>query len=534
MRFVVAGIACVFLAAAGARAADTMAAPPTPVMLTIAQGALAGNRDDGIASFKNIPFAAPPVGPLRWRAPQAAPSWQGTRAADSYGPICPQQHESFLRRTFMPKLAESEDCLSLNVWTPDARAGAKLPVMVWIYGGSFIRGGSAMPIYDATELAKHGVVVVTFNYRLGWLGFFDHPALAAESPGEAHGNYGLMDQIAALEWVKNNIAAFGGDAGNVTIFGESAGGMSVNDLMASPQARGLFEKAISESGLGMTEMPSAESAQGVATKFAERHSARGNGPDALARLRALSVDSIIKDQDLPRATRGSTEPMIDGTIMPAETDRLFAQGKIANVPYIAGSNSNEATLMDEIGSSPDAMLKPLGDKLALVREVYDPSGKITDEELARQIFSDLLFASPAQGLADYVAKTGQPAFVYRFAYLSEAQRKTVTGVGHGGEVPYVFGLRGLLNDPFYARYVKGATAGDLAVVAMIQNYWTNFAKTGNPNGNGLPSWTPTSSAATKTLVVEDDGARTVDGFRKAQLALSYGYWSNRTGLPPPN
>jgi para-nitrobenzyl esterase len=536
MRLIVAGFVCAFCAAAQAFAADTtaVAEKPAPVMLTIAQGALAGARDEGIASFKGIPFAAPPVGPLRWRAPQAASSWQGTRAADSYGPICPQQHQPFLQRIFMPKFAESEDCLSLNVWTPDAQAAAKLPVMVWIYGGSFIRGGSAFPFYDGTDLAKHGVIVVTLNYRLGWLGFFDHPSLAGDAPGEAHGNYGLMDQIAALQWVKNNIAAFGGDPANVTIFGESAGGMSVNDLIASPAAHGLFEKAISESGLGMTATPTAQTAQAVATRFAERHGAKGDGADALAKLRALSVNDVVTDQDLPYAERGSTEPMIDGTILPAEVDTLFAQGKIANVPYMAGSNSHEASLMAGIGSSTDDMLKPLGDQLSVVRKIYDPSEKITDDALAQEIFGDALFASAAQGLADYELKAGQPAYVYRFEYVRETDRATKSGVDHGGEVPYVFGLHGMLINPAFSGLIKGVTDNDRAVVAMIQNYWTNFAKTGDPNGQGLPAWAPASAAATKTLVVGNDGTRTVDGFRRAQIALSYIFWSRRTGLPPPN
>jgi para-nitrobenzyl esterase len=535
MRLIVAGIVCVFYAAAQALAADTPATAeqPAPVLLTIAQGALAGARDENIASFKNIPFAAPPVGPLRWRSPQPAPSWQGTRAADSYGAICPQQHTTFFRRLLLPKFVESEDCLSLNVWTPGARADAKLPVMVWIYGGSFNSGGSAFPYYDGTDLAKHGVVVVTLNYRLGWLGFFDHPALAGESPNEAHGNYGLMDQIAALQWVKNNIAVFGGDPANVTIFGESAGGMSVNDLIASPAARGLFGKAISESGLGMTAMSTAQNAQDVALRFAARQGVAEGGADALAKLRALGVEAILNDQSLP-AAHGAIGPMIDGAIIPAEIDTLFAQGKIANVPYLAGSNSHEASLMEGIGMSKDDMLKPLGDQLSFVRKVYDPSGKITDDALAQEIFGDALFASAAQGLADYEVKTGQPAYVYRFEYVRETDRSKKMGVDHGGEVPYVFGLHGFLSNPEFARFITGVTDNDRAVVAMIQNYWTNFAKTGNPNGPGLPTWTPASAAPTKTLVVGNDGTKIVDSFRKPQLALSYFAWSKRTGLPPPN
>jgi para-nitrobenzyl esterase len=235
---------------------------------SIAQGALSGTSEGTISEFKGIPFAAPPVGALRWRAPQPASGWQGTRDASAFGPICPQPN--LPGRLVLP---QSEDCLSLNVWTPNSAPGAKLPVMVWIYGGSFVSGGSAFPIYDGVELAQHGVVVVTLNYRLGWLGFFNHPALAAANPGES-GNFGLLDQIAALQWVQKNIAAFGGDPANVTIFGESAGGMSVNDLTVSPAARGLFAKAISESGLGLWTIGTAAKARQDANRI--RNDAKRN------------------------------------------------------------------------------------------------------------------------------------------------------------------------------------------------------------------------------------------------------------------
>ena len=515
MRFIAIGIALAWLSASVAGAAE-----PRSETLSIAQGALAGTREDGIASFKNIPFAAPPVGPLRWRAPQPASGWQGMRAADTFGPICPQPH-------FQPstaKLPQSEDCLSLNVWTTDTHA--KLPVMVWIYGGAFITGSSANPIYDGVDLAKHGVVVVSLNYRLGWLGFFNHPALAAEAPNEPHGNYGLMDQIAALEWVKKNIASFGGDPGNVTIFGESAGGMSVNDLMASPRAAGLFAKAISESGLGLTAMATADASANAAGDFAARHDATGDG--ALAKLRTLSAADILADQ-ARRPTASITSPMIDGQVLTEEPSVTFAQGRMAHVPYLAGSNSDESTLMTALHMTSDSMLKPLGDKAPFVRKVYEQDGALSDDAFGKQLFGDVLFASGAQGLSDFIEKTGQPAYVYQFAYVADALRATTPGVGHGGEIPYVFGLRGV--NPQLASH---ATPADIAVIAQTQAYWTNFAKTGDPNGEGLPHWPTTSAASPKTLVVGDDGTKTVDGFRRNQLMLSYAAWAKRTGLPPPN
>jgi len=492
----------------------------------IAQGTLSGTSEGATSVFKAIPFATPPVGPLRWRAPQAAPGWQGVRDASAFGPICPQAV-----RSGQVKLPQSEDCLTLNVWTPNGAPAAKLPVMVWIYGGSFTGGGSAFPIYDGLELAQRGVVVVTFNYRLGWLGFFNHPALAAATPGEPTGNFGLLDQIAALQWVQKNIGAFGGDPANVTVFGESAGGMSVNDLMVSPLSRGLFAKAISESGLGLWTMGTAAKAQQDAIAFAALESANGASSDALAKLRTLGMDEILADQKKMPAT-ASTSPFVDGTVLTDQPAALFAQGKEARVPYLAGSNSDEATLMPFIHMTNDDLLKPFGDALPAVRKIYETDGKLTDDQFARQVFADALFASGAQGLATFETKLGEPAYVYHFDYVFDALRLFTSGVGHGGEIPYVFGFTGISMDPNFASKMKFATDRDRSIAAIMEGYWTNFAKTGNPNGAGLPEWSPTTATAPATLVV-DDTTKTVDGLRKQQLAIIYAGWSKRTGLPVP-
>jgi para-nitrobenzyl esterase len=496
----------------------------------IAQGALSGTVDDGIASFKGIPFAAPPVAELRWRAPQPASAWSGVRDASAFGFICPPAKLSVLAK-LKPhlKLPQSEDCLTLNVWSPAASPNAKLPVMVWIYGGSFRNGSSAYPLYDGVELAKHDVIVVSFNYRLGRLGFFDLPALAAEHPGEATGNFGLLDQIAALAWVKRNIEAFGGDPNNVTIFGESAGGMSVNDLMVSPLARGLFAKAISESGLGFGTIPTTAEAQFAATAFAERESATGSSQ--LATLRSLSVDQILDDE--ANSTVTSTAPMIDGTVIADQPTLLFAQGKMAHVPYLTGSNSDEATLMPEFGTTSRQTLDALGDQLAFVRKAYEQEGTLNDDEFGRQIFGDFVFASGAQGLASFAARNGAPAYVYHFDYIADAQRAISEGVGHGGELPYIFGVSGLSRMPGMSIVTKFVTSKDLGIVAMMQDYWTNFARTGNPNGQDLPEWAPTSAAKPQTLVV-NDATKTVEGFRKAQIAIAYAGWLKRAGIPVPN
>ena len=495
--------------------------------VTTALGALQGIDDGGISVFKGIPFAAPPIGELRWRAPQPAASWSGVRNAAKFGPICPQAPTREIRE----RVAQSEDCLTLNVWSPNAAPGAKLPVMVWIYGGGFRNGGSALSIYDGRELAQHGVVVVTLNYRLGWLGFLDLPALAAEHPGEPHGNYGLLDQIAALKWVQANIAQFGGDPANVTIFGESAGGMSVNDLIASPKARGLFEKAISESGLGLIQNPSGAKAEDAAHDFAEKLGAGDlSGTAQLKALRALGTRRIVKAE--PDHDSDVVAPMVDGTVLPDQVAKLFAEGKIANAAYVAGSNSNEATLMSYLHMTKTSLTAPLGDNLAAVRAIYNDGGAISDDEFVRQLFSDALFASGAEGFAHYAAKAGNPAYVYNFRYIADALRSRQTGVGHGGEVVYVFGLGGLAKTPRGAVLASFASDKDKGVIALVQSYWTNFAKTGDPNGAGLPRWPMSPDTAPQTLVF-DDQTQAVADFRAKQLGVIYLGWSERTGNPPP-
>ena len=489
------------------------------VDVTIAQGPLSGGREDGIAYFKDIPYAAPPVGRLRWRPPGPAPHWELTRPARAFGPVCPQNRRPSL---FNPKLPQSEDCLSLNVWTPDAKA--KLPVMVWIHGGGFIEGSSALPIYDGTELAQHGVVVVSLNYRLGVLGFFHHPALDSEA-GFGSADFGLLDQIAALEWVRDNIASFGGDPAKVTIFGESAGGISVNDLVASPLARGLFIRAISESGLGLLAVRSAADAQKAATAFAAAAGIDGGDAKALDKLRGLSVSEILRREGGMNAET-AVQPYVDGKVIPQDVSVAFAKGDVAKVDYLAGSNSNEATLASAIGTDLSKGPAKFGPLLPKVRAIYDASGPISEEQFERELFDDALFASGAHGLAVFEAKMGANAYVYRFDYLADTYRGKRPGVGHGGEIPYVFGLKGLgiMGDV--------ATANDRKMIALVQSYWTNFAKTGNPNAADLPPWPKLSPGDGETLVF-DDTTKAVDHFRAGQLAVFDDVWSRRTGLGAP-
>ena len=491
------------------------------IALRIEQGVLNGETEDDVQVFRGIPFAAPPVGDLRWRAPQPAPNWTAARDATDFGPICPQ-----IPRKYTKDLKQSEDCLSLNVWTPNSMSSAKLPVMVWIYGGAFVNGGAAMPFYDGTDLAKRGVVIVSFNYRLGELGFFAHPALASEhTADEATGNFGLLDQIAALKWVQKNIASFGGDPGNVTIFGESAGGMSVNDLVASPMARGLFAKAISQSGLGLNEIPSLQKAQQASTDWGTAMGVTGSDADALARLRALKVDDILKHR-ATETTEGNIAPFVDGKVVTGQVSILFAKGDIAKVPYIAGSNSNEASLASAIGSDPVKDLSKFGDALPKVRAIYEADGKLTDKEFGRQVFGDSLFTAAAQTLAGFADKAGAPARVYQFAYIADHFRGHAPGVDHGGEIPFVFGFRGL---GFLGHFASDA---DRKVATEMGDYWTNFAKTGNPNGPGLTEWPAFSTASQQTLVI-DDTTKAVADFRKGQVGVMTARWGQRVGMAAP-
>ena len=338
------------IAAAAAVLALTASAAQAADSAKVAQGELRGAVAGTVASFKGIPFAAPPVGDLRWRPPQAAKPWTGVRDATAYGPMCMQM------RQVTPDVKQSEDCLTLNVWTPATfKPGAKLPVMVWIHGGSFTGGSGSNFLYDGTHFAERGVVLVTVNYRLGRLGFFAHPALTAEQRGAPLANYGMMDNLAALKWVQANISAFGGDPANVTAFGESAGGILINDLMASPQAKGLFAKAISESGFGRIPGQPMAQAEKIGVDYAAGLGVTGTGPEAMKALRALTAEQLSK-------AAGQVTPILDGKVLPEGPAAAFAAGRELKVPYIAGGNSWEASLfptntpLDRTGAMKDRIV----------------------------------------------------------------------------------------------------------------------------------------------------------------------------------
>lgn len=461
-------------AISAAALALAIGAPAAAQQVTTDSGVLVGTTADGIASFKGVPYAAPPVGAGRWRAPAPAQAWSAPHDATKYGPDCMQNPLPGIKAGERPT---SEDCLTLNVWTPKPAKGAKLPVMVWIHGGGFVGGSGTLPETDGTALARRDVVIVSFNYRLGRFGFFAHPALGAD------GNWGLMDQIAALKWVQRNIASFGGDPAKVTIFGESAGGESVSRLMASPAAKGLFARAIVASGGGRDDWPTLAEAQAKGQVFGTRAKAA----DAAA-LRALSADKVLGSLALMSKEEDRySGPITDGTIVPANADAIFAEGKQARIPYIIGSND------DELGFIPapfrsmvnGPVEKGLGAAAAGVKAAY-----ASEAEANRRIGGDVIFAEPALAFGLSQARAGAPAFLYRFGYVAQAQRKPDVGAVHASDVAFQFG-----------NLAPDATAADRATAKLIGDYWTNFAKAGDPNGSGLPVWARLDPAAPKLLSI---------------------------------
>jgi para-nitrobenzyl esterase len=461
MKRTVVWIAAAMSLLTGAAARADMA---PPIVRTDA-GQVAGVATGGVTAFRNIPYAAAPVGELRWRPPQPVTPWSGVRSGSAYGPICMQVYPK--GDNGVGPLPMSEDCLSLNVFTPDLKPGSKAAVMVWIHGGGFVNGSGTAALYDGSALARQGVVVVTLNYRLGRFGFFAHPALSKEAGAGPVANYGLMDQIAALEWVKRNIAAFGGNPSNVTIFGESAGGVSVNRLLVAEPAQGLFSKAIVESGLGGETPTSLADAQAQGAAFAAR---LGVGDGDLKGLRALPAAAIIgAGEPNPMAGFG---PINDGLYVTGRVDALFAAGRQARVPLIIGSNAAEFFWVRADRQSPFPMP---ADALAALKAAYgDP------EAYAANVFSDALFTEPARFTAQAAARAGQPVWLYRFSVLSELAPKSLPGTPHAQERQYVF--RTLSTSPW------PTTANDETQAALVSAYWVAFAKAGDPNGDGRPVW----------------------------------------------
>jgi len=454
-----------------------------------ANGVLEGvvSPDGKVRTFKGIPYAAPPIGPLRWKAPQPVSSWSGVRKAIDYGPRCMQGQifDDMIFRDTGP----SEDCLYLNLWMPANPPHAKLPVMVWIYGGGFVAGSTSEPRQDAGNLSKKGVIVISMNYRLGLFGFFAHPELTKESGHESSGNYGLLDQVAALEWVKKNIAAFGGDPDNVTIFGESAGSFSVSALMASPLSRGLFHRAIGESGAffgNSLSMKSREQAEKAGVAFAES----AFGTSSLEALRARPAKELLDAALKPKAEEFT--PVVDGYFLPADCRSIYSSGKQSHISLLAGWNQDEgnfesffaedkptvenyvARAKTQFGSNADAFLK-----------LYPATTDAQAKRAAQDLDGDLFIAYSTWKWLELQLKTGESrVFRYEFDKTlplpADAAPGTVPRAPHASEIEYVFQMLSSKNLPWQPE--------DKAVSELLASYWTNFAKTGDPNGEGLTKW----------------------------------------------
>src|SRR6187399_1410644 len=438
------GMAVALFAAAGAAGvAQTTTATTAPVKTDA--GPVTGVIAGDVAAYKGIPFAAPPVGDLRWKAPQPVKPWTAVLAADHYAADCMQK--PFGGDAAPLGTPPAEDCLYLNVWTPAARSAAKLPVMVWIYGGGFVNGGSSPAVYDGSQFAKHGIVFVSFNYRLGRFGFFAHPALSAEGKGGPLGNYGFMDAIAAMKWVKNNVAAFGGDPANVTAFGESAGGMMMHMLLTSPAAKGLVHKAIIESGGGRNGIFPARkvqedtpngptSAESVGIAFAKSVGIEGNDAAALAALRKVPADQVIAGLNLasmgaPAAATYAGGPMIDGQIMVETAEDAYRAGHNAKVPLIVGANSLDIGF--SFAKNMDEVMAKFGADKDKALAAYDPDKSGDLRSVGYKVAMDAMMVEPARFLAKTFAAQGLPAYLYRFSYVADSLRAQTPGAPHATE-----------------------------------------------------------------------------------------------------
>jgi para-nitrobenzyl esterase len=447
------------------------------VRVHIADGILVGVSDQGIASFKGVPYAAPPVGDLRWRPPNAPLHWSGARPAQDFGPSCMQPMAPRRVPPGSAAAGTSEDCLTLNIWTPVARTGS-LPVMVWVHGGGNVQGSGAGRFYDGSAFAGDGVVLVTINYRLGVFGFFAHPALTHAAGGEYLANYALLDQIAALQWVQRNIAAFGGDPHNVTVFGESAGAQDILALLSTSVATRVLHKAIVESAGIWDDWQPLAAAEADGARFAAQLGLPGERATPAA-LRAVPAQQLMMSGDIPNAG-----PVIDGRLLRDAAKKALAH--YPKVPLIIGSNGNEGSLLGADPKPSDALPGATAAELAALRAQYGAEGR-DDGAFARALFRDMHFAAPARWIA--ASPRGAPSFLYRFDYVLSLLRSRRSGADHGSEVPYVFASwdTDLLSD------------SDRRVTDTLHGCWVAFAKTGTPSCAAVPHW-PAYSSATDELV----------------------------------
>ena len=452
------------------------------------------NKNGDIHIFKGIPFAAPPVGDLRWKAPQPVKPWAGVKACTAFGasPVqgAPVSFSMWTKEFLIPDEPINEDCLYLNVWTGAKAPKEKKPVIVWIYGGGFSSGGAGAPIYDGEAMAKKGIVFVSFNYRVGIFGFFAHPELTKKSGKNASGNYGLMDQVAALQWVKNNIAQFGGDPSNVTIAGQSAGSMSVNCMVASPLAKNLFQKAIGESGASFLSSP-LRGKTGLATAEEDGvKTASALKVNSLAELRKMPAADLLK---VPQNMRG---PIVDGYVLPESVANIFAAKKENQVALLTGWNQDEGLMFGPIKNAVD-FTKEATDKYGADASTFLKYYPVENDSVAAvsqlKLSRDMIFGIQNYTWANIQSSHGSKVYVYRFTRKVPATGEYVKyGAFHTGEVPYAYDNLQFVNRPW--------EAVDNALAKTMSAYWANFATTGNPNGSGLADW-PAYDTSRKMIIV---------------------------------
>ena len=448
----------------------------------------------GVREYLGIPFAAPPVGELRWRPPQPVLTWQGTRQADRFSPACMQRPQNPNGGSWNRGLIHtSEDCLYLNVWTPAASASEKLPVLVWIYGGGGVSGSTAEPIYDGNAIAKKGVVVVSMNYRVNIFGWFAHPELTRESPHHSSGNYGALDQLAGIQWVKNNIAQFGGDPSKITIWGESGGSRSVNFLVASPLLKGLARGAIAESHTTFGRMLTLAEAEANGAKLAV-----DIGKPSLSALRTASAEELL-DASV-KNPQGLNSAIVDGWFLPQDIYTIYSQGKQNDLPLITGATNDEGGNISRTGagaggraSAPETLAayvawakQTFGDKAEALLSLYPASDDAQAKRAYHDVYRDINFAGH-RTWAKLQSTTGKsPAWLYLFSHIpphpagNGNNPRAPLGAVHFSEVIYVFDNLRMKDYPW--------TDLDRKVADELATYWTNFAKTGNPNGPALVNW----------------------------------------------
>ena len=513
--------------------------PSVPVVQTTA-GEIEGawtDETEQVSVFRGVAFAQPPLGDLRWRPPAPVDPWDGTRMATEFGPACWQGRNADDSPYARGELPRSEDCLTLNVWSAAEAPDERRPVMVWFHGGGHTAGVGSATVFDGTAMARKGVVMVTANYRLGPFGFLAHPALTAESEHESSGNYGILDHIATLAWVRDNIAAFGGDPGNVTIFGQSAGSWSVCVLQASPLARGLFHKAIGHSGgcfgaprLHLTKtggMATDRSGHDAGIAVATELGAEGDGPEAAAAMRAAGPEAVM---DAQRAARGGSGVVVDGWGMPTLADEIFAAGEQNDVPVILGSMSDEGrTLYAGMAEPPrDEFVAGLrnqyGDRTDALVAAYAAELDMSTKIAGQAISTDRSFTWQMRAWARAIGDSND-VYLYFFSHAPPVFRLYVpdrpeldfaggrrgAGAYHSGDLAYAFANVGLVGIDWNDR--------DRELSDQMSQYWVNFATTGNPNGEGLPPWPSYDRDTEGAIEFGADATAAVNAVRKAKLDL---------------